>query len=183
MDKFYEVSLCGQCFKLPVMKISDKEGIAVFDMLSSRKMAKCATESICKLAEMYKGKVDVVLSAESKGIILADRVAGMLDCDMVILRKEKKLYYKSVISAGVDTYTNKRHELFLDASRVSGLVGKRVLVVDDVVSTGSSLSAMETIMDSIGAKVEGKLFVFAEGNAYLRSDVKFVGVLPILKEE
>ena len=152
-------------------------------MLSSRKMAKCASESVCQLAEEYRGKVDIVLSAESKGIILADRVADKLNCDMVILRKEKKLYYKSVISAGVDTYTNKKHELYLDASRVGSLAGKRVLIVDDVVSTGSSLSAMKTIMESIGAKVEGKLFVFAEGNAYLRSDVKFVGVLPILKEE
>ena len=126
-------------------------------------------------------KVDVVLSAETKGITLAYQVAEHIGCEMVILRKEQKIYYKDVTRAQVDTYTTKgSHYLYLENGQIPKLAGKNVLIVDDVVSTGSSLSAIEEIVNKVDGNIYGKAFVFAEGDAAKRDDVIFVDALPLL---
>ena len=100
---------------------------------------------------------------------------------MVILRKEQKIYYKDVTKAPVDTYTTKNpHYLYLENSQIPKLRGKNVLIVDDVVSTGSSLRAIESIIEEVGGNIYAKAFVFAEGDAAKRDDVIFVDALPLL---
>lgn len=180
----HKVLLNGKEYGLPIVEIKPGLKIALFDMLSSKALS---DDSCIALYDKMKkdgydlSAVDTVISAESKGIILAYKIADMIGCDMVILRKEQKIYHPEVTKAAVDTYTTKnQHFLHLDNNQIPKLKGKNVLIVDDVVSTGSSLLAIEGILEKVGAKVVGKAFVFAEGEAANRSDVVYVNPLPLL---
>lgn len=179
----YKTTLNGREYGLPIVEIKPGLSIAVFDMLSSRELAKDASKALIdKLKEegIDLSKVDTVLSAETKGVILAYNMAESIGCDMVILRKEHKIYHKEVTRGAVSTYTTKNdHFLYLDNNRISQLKGKNVLIVDDVVSTGSSLDAMENILGQVGANIYAKAFVFAEGDAAKRDDVIYVNPLPL----
>ncbi len=180
----YKVTLNGKEYGLPIVEIKEGLSIAVLDMLSSKDLSHDASAAVfTKLTEsgLDLSKIDVVLSAETKGITLAYQLAELLGCDMVILRKEQKIYHKEVTKGAVDTYTTKNpHYLYLDNNQIPKLRGKNVLIVDDVVSTGSSLSAIESIMNEVGANIFAKAFVFAEGDAAKRDDIIFVDSLPLL---
>lgn len=182
--EFYKVTLNGKEYGLPIVEIKPGLSIAVLDMLSSKALSHDASYAVIekiKESGLDLSKVDVVLSAETKGITLAYQVAEYIDCEMVILRKEQKLYYKDVTKAPVDTYTTKNpHYLYLENGQIPKLCGKNVLIVDDVVSTGSSLRAIESIVTEVGGNIYGKAFVFAEGDAAKRDDVIFVDALPLL---
>lgn len=180
----YKVTLNGKEYGLPIVEISDGLNIAVFDMLSSAELAKDASKALYDLLQKSNidlSKVDVVLSAETKGVILAYQISKYLDKEMVILRKEHKVYHPLVTKGAVNTYTTKnQHFLYLDNNQIPKLKDKNVLIVDDVVSTGSSLEAIESILNSVGANIYGKAFVFAEGDAAKRDDLIFVNPLPLL---
>lgn len=171
-------------YQLPLFNINDQKRIAVFDMLSSCEMASDAVFALLyKIKAANLGKIDVVLSAETKGIILADRLANLLDAKMVILRKENKMYFENVIQGSVRTYTSKgENHLYLNGDQAKMIKDKNVLIVDDVVSTGSSLITMEDILAQAGGNVVGKAFVFAEGDSYKRDDIIYVDKLPIFEE-
>ncbi len=180
----HKVILNGKEYGLPIVEIKPGLSIAVFDMLSSSNLAKDASIELfetLKKSNIDLSKVDAVLSAETKGVILAYQIAEYLGVEMSILRKEQKIYHPNVTKAMVDTYTTKNpHYLHLDNGQISKLKGKNVLIVDDVVSTGSSLTAIENILNQVGANVYGKAFVFAEGDAAIRDDIVFVHPLPLL---
>ena len=179
----YKTTLNGREYGLPIVEIKPGLSIALFDMLSSRELAADASKALLnkmKESGIDFEKVDTVLSAETKGVILAYNIAQSIGCDMVILRKEHKIYHKEVTKGAVNTYTTKNeHFLYLDNNQISKLKGKNVLVVDDVVSTGSSLDAMESILGQVGANIYAKAFVFAEGDAADRDDVVYVHPLPL----
>ncbi len=180
----YKVELNGKEYGLPIVEISEGLKIAVFDMLSSAELSNDASKALydlLKKSDIDLSKVDTVLSAETKGVILAYQIANYLGKEMVILRKEHKVYHPLVTKGAVNTYTTKnKHFLYLDNNQISKLKGKNVLIVDDVVSTGSSLAAIETILTSVGANIFGKAFVFAEGDAAKREDIVYVNALPLL---
>ncbi len=180
----YKVKLNGKEYGLPIVEIKPGLKIAVFDMLSSHALSKDACAALLnkmKEAGLDLSKVDTVLSAETKGVILAYQIADSINSDMVILRKEQKIYHPDVTKGAVNTYTTKdEHFLYLDNKQIPKLKGKNVLIVDDVVSTGSSLEAMEGILNEVGANIAGKAFVFAEGDAAKRDDVVYVLPLPLL---
>ena len=180
----YKVTLNGKEYGLPIVEIKEGLSIAVLDMLSSKDLSEDASAAVYqKLKEsgLDLSQIDTVLSAETKGITLAYQIAEYLDCDMVILRKEQKIYHKDVTRGAVNTYTTKnQHYLYLDNNQKPKLTGKNVLIVDDVVSTGSSLAAIEEILKAVGANIFAKAFVFAEGDAAKRDDVIFVDSLPLL---
>ena len=180
----FKTILNGKEYGLPIVEIKEGLSIAVFDMLSSKKLSDDACIALyekLKESNIDLTKVDVVLSAETKGVILAYRIAEYIGCEMTILRKEQKIYHKTVTKGAVNTYTTKdEHYLYLDNNQIPKLKGKNVLIVDDVVSTGSSLSAIESILNQVGANIYAKAFVFAEGEAAERDDIIFVNPLPLL---
>lgn len=180
----YKVTLNGKEYGLPIVEIKEGLSIAVLDMLSSIDLSRDASAAVYKKLQesgLDLSKIDTVLSAETKGITLAYQMAEYLDCDMVILRKEQKIYHKNVTKGAVNTYTTKnQHYLYLDNNQIPKLKDKNVLIVDDVVSTGSSLAAIEQILNQVGANIYAKAFVFAEGDAAKRDDVIFVDALPLL---
>ena len=180
----FKTTLNGREYGLPIVEIKPGLSIAVFDMLSSKALSDDACIALydkIKDADIDLAKVDVVLSAETKGVILAYKIAEYLDCEITILRKEQKIYHKNVTKGAVNTYTTKdEHYLYLDNNQIPKLKGKNVLIVDDVVSTGSSLAAIESILNQVGANIYAKAFVFAEGEAAERDDIIFVNPLPLL---
>jgi len=180
----YMVNLNGNQYGLPIIEIKEGLSIAVFDMLSSEAMSNDACTALYnKVMEsgIDTNSIDAVISAETKGVILAYWFANKLDTNMVILRKEQKIYHKEVTKGAVNTYTTKNeHFLHLDNNQIPKLKGKNVLIVDDVVSTGSSLVAIESILSQVGANIVGKAFVFAEGDASKRDDIVYVEALPLL---
>ncbi len=184
--EYYKVHLNGKEYGLPIVEIKPGLKIAVFDMLSSAAISRDAVEALYqvmkeKMDPEVLESVDTVLSAESKGVILANQIAEHLGAEMTILRKEEKIYYPGSIKGSSTTYTTKgEHYLYLEPGQIPKLEGKKVLIVDDVVSTGSSLLMMEDILKRVGANIVGKAFVFAEGDAADRDDVVYVEALPLL---
>lgn len=176
MDKFYTLKVAGLERQLPICPINDKLYIAGFVMFSDVELTVAtATELIKKVPEH-----DVIVTAESKGIPLAYEMARQLNEKYVVARKMNKLYMQDPIHVDVKSITTEKVQtLFLDSVEADYLKGKRVLIVDDVISTGESLHALESLVNSAGGNIVGKAAVLAEGDAADREDIVFLEKLPL----
>lgn len=125
---------------------------------------------------------EVILTAESKGLQLAHCVARLLNHDFyAVARKSKKLYMQDGIEVTVQSITTKNIQtLYLSAHDVKLLKGKKVAIIDDVVSTGGSLLGMEELVKKAGGEVMVKAFVLAEGEAADRDDIRYLATIPLL---
>ena len=122
----------------------------------------------------------MVVSAEAKGIPLCYEMARQGCREYVIARKSVKVYMRNCVEVTVNSITTANEQkLYLGDNDVAFLQGKRVLIVDDVVSTGESLAALEALMDKINANVVGKACVLAEGDAKNRDDIIYLEPLPL----
>ena len=122
-----------------------------------------------------------MVTAESKGIPLAHEMARQSGKNTYILaRKAPKLYMKNVIKTEVKSITTaKVQTLYIDQSDVDKMRGKRVLIVDDVISTGESLHALEALVEQSGGEIVGRMAILAEGDAIDRPDITYVQKLPL----
>jgi adenine phosphoribosyltransferase len=124
---------------------------------------------------------DVIMTAESKGIPLAYEMARQSGKPYVVARKSRKLYMQDVISVNVKSITTEAEQtLMLDGGKAELLRGKKVLLVDDVISTGESLRALEELTEAAGGSVAAEAAVLAEGDAKDRSDIVYLEPLPLL---
>lgn len=185
MDEKYEVEFNGHKYYFDLMKIGDNVAIAVFDALSNIKMATDACKDMIKVLDsngMSKENFDTIITAESKSVTMAAYLADYYDKDLVILRKKKRNFFKEVIEETVETFTTRgTSTLYLDVTHsIEYLKNRRVLIFDDVLSTGSSLKAIENIMKKVDANVVGKCFIFSEGMDERPKDVYYVHKLPII---
>ena len=126
---------------------------------------------------------DVVVSAEAKGIPLCYEMARQGCREYVIARKSVKVYMRNCVDVAVNSITTAEvQRLYLGDTDAQFLKGKRVLIVDDVISTGESLAALEQLMNKIGVDVVGKACVLAEGDAKNRDDIIFLEELPVFEK-
>ena len=178
MNETYTVDICGRKEDLPVLQLENGPKIAFFNLHGNVALTEYCGE---KLAERLRGKADVLITAESKGLQLTHCVARNLQQPFyAVARKSKKLYMQDGISVAVNSITTKGEQrLYLSAHDVALLAGKRVAVVDDVISTGESLAAIEELLHSIGGQVVGKACVLAEGDAKDRQDIIYLEPLPL----
>lgn len=176
MDKFYTLKVAGLTRELPICPINDKLDIAAFIMFSDIELTiKCATELIKKIPEC-----DVIVTAESKGIPLAYEMARQLGIKYIVARKSVKAYMSNPISTKVNSITTAGAQtLYLDRGEANYLAGKRVVIVDDVISTGESLTAVESLLNEAKANIIAKSAVLAEGDAADRTDIIFLEKLPL----
>ena len=126
---------------------------------------------------------DVIITAESKGLQLAHVVSREKGMPFyAVARKSKKLYMQDGISIsyGSSITTGAKQELHLSKHDMDLLKGKKVAIVDDVVSTGESLKGLEEIVKKAGGIINQKLFVLAEGDAKDRKDIEFLASIPIM---
>ena len=124
---------------------------------------------------------DYMITAEAKGIPLIHEMARQSgQTEYFIARKVPKLYMTGVFEATVHSITTaKEQHLYLDAAEAEKIRGKRILIVDDVISTGESLHAVETLVEKAGGNIVGRMAVLAEGDAAKRDDIRFLKKLPL----
>lgn len=176
MDNYYEMKIAGLTRRLPICPLNDSLDIAGFVMFSDVEITVAsATELIKKIPEC-----DVIVTAESKGIPLAYEMARQLGIRYVVARKSKKLYMKDPIEVEVQSITTKgKQTLILDSNEVELIKEKRVVIVDDVISTGESLIAIEKLVEHAKGNIIGKCCVLAEGDAAERKDIIYLEQLPL----
>ncbi len=177
MKEFYEMEIAGLKRKLPLCKINDELYIAAFIMFGDVEMTiECARELLKKAPEF-----DIMITAESKGIPLLyemSRQAGIND--YIVARKGPKLYMKNVTFTHVNSITTDHQQvLCVGQDEIDKIKGKRVLIVDDVISTGESLKALEVLVEKVGGNIVGKMAVLAEGEAIEREDITVLAPLPL----
>lgn len=178
---FHEMTIAGCTRQLPLCPISDTLMIAGFVILGDAELTvACAKELITKAP-----KHDVIVTAESKGIPLAHEMARQLgQRKHIIARKKAKLYMRDVFTTQVHSITTDGVQtLCLDGADASYMQGKRVLVVDDVISTGESLRAIEELVQQAGGNVVGRMAILAEGEAAQRDDLIYLEKLPLFNSD
>ena len=177
-QEFYTVDICGRKEQLPVLPLPSGERIAFFNLHGNVDLTEyCAKE----LAKRLKD-VDVLLTAESKGLQLTHCVARELGHKYyAVARKSKKLYMQDGIETSVKSITTAAVQYFyLSAQDVELLKGKRVAIVDDVISTGGSMHGLSALAEMSRAHIAYKAAVLAEGDAAKRTDITFLGAIPLL---
>ena len=178
MDKFYTLKIAGLERKLPICQVNEHLDIAAFVMFSDVELTVAAAgELIKKIPEC-----DVIVTAESKGIPLAHEMARQIGGGMkyIVARKMAKLYMKNPVSVDVKSITTAvEQKLWLSGDEAEYLKGKRVLIADDVISTGESLTAVEKLVNYAGGNIVGRAAVLAEGDAADREDIIYLEKLPL----
>ena len=178
---FYEMNIAGIDHKLPLCKVTDDLYIGAFVLFGNAKLTEACARELLKVAPEY----DYVITAEAKGIPLAHEMARQNgDETYFIARKYPKLYMSGVFEVEVKSITtDKVQKLYLDTVEADMMKGKRILIVDDVISTGESLKALETLVGEAGGNIVGKLAILAEGDASKRDDIIFLDRLPLFNAD
>ncbi len=179
MDKFYTININGREEKLPLLKLPSGVHIAFFNLHGNPSLTEFCGKELSKLAS----DCEVLLTAESKGLQLTHVVARELNMPFyAVARKSKKLYMQDGISVeyGVSITTGKAQEFHLSAHDAELIKGKKVGIIDDVISTGESVKGLEDLVKKAGGIVYKKLFVLAEGDAKDRRDIFYLAEIPLL---
>lgn len=174
--KTYTLHVAGLTRELPIIKLSYDLSIASFVILGD-------TEIVRKTAPMIAKKlpeVDFVVTAEAKGIPLAYEISKILNLnEYIVARKSIKAYMEEPIEVEVNSITTTNSQkLYLNNQDANKIKGKRVALIDDVISTGQSLKALERLVEKAGANVVAKAAILAEGDAKDRKDIIFLEALP-----
>lgn len=179
MSDFYTLKVAGLTRELPICPVNEHLDIAGFVMFTDVELTvACATELVKKVPEH-----DVILTAEAKGIPLAYEMARQMNERYVVARKGLKLYMKDPIKVDVKSITTMHMQtLYIDKFDRDLLEGKRVLIVDDVISTGESLAALAELAKQAGGHIAGIATVLAEGDAAKRDDIIFLEELPLFEK-
>lgn len=172
----YKMTIAGVERELEMYPVNDKVSIAAFILFGDVEITEKAAEALLKKCPEH----DVVVSAEAKGIPLCYEMARQGCREYVIARKSVKVYMRNCTQVTLNSITTANEQkLYLGEDDVEFLRGKRVLIVDDVISTGESLLALEHLMHSCGANIVGKACVLAEGDAKDRDDIIYLEPLPL----
>lgn len=177
----YEMKIAGLCRALPLCPISDELKIGAFVIFGDPELTTACAQELLSRAPEY----DYLISAEAKGIPLVHEMARLAGNQRYFLaRKAPKLYMSGVFEVNVHSITTeKEQKLYLDKADAALMRGKRILIVDDVISTGESLYAIETLVNQAGGEIVGKMTVLAEGDAQHREDIIYLEKLPIFNND
>ena len=177
MATHYHMTIAGCERDLPICPLNDKLSIGAFVIFGDCELTQaCATE-LLKRAPAF----DYLITAESKGIPLAYEMARQCGASKWLLaRKGAKLYMRDVFSVEVRSITTDHvQKLYLDGEDAALMRGKRILIVDDVISTGESLAALEKLVTEAGGEICGRMAILAEGDAQQREDIIYLEKLPL----
>ena len=174
---YYKMKIAGLDRALPLCPINDELMIGAFVIFGDPELTTACARELLERAPEY----DYMISAEAKGIPLVHEMARLAGNQKYFLaRKSPKLYMTGVFEAELHSITTaKDQKLYLDTADAELMKGKRILIVDDVISTGESLSAIEHLVKKAGGNVVGKMTVLAEGNAQDREDLIYLEKLPL----
>ena len=175
--KSYQMTIAGVERHLPICPVNDKLSIAAFVIFGDPELTTAAAEALLAKAPEY----DYIITAEAKGIPLAHEMARLAGNQKYFLaRKTPKLYMSGVLEVNVRSITTEKVQtLYLDAADAALMRGKRILLVDDVISTGESLYALEQLVKEAGGVICGRMAILAEGDAQEREDLVYLEKLPL----
>ena len=178
---FYTMKFGNIEHKLPICPLNENLSIAGFIILGNAALSEeCARQLLEKAPEF-----DYIFTAEAKGIPLAHEMARQSGAKKYFLaRKAPKLYMSGVFEVSVKSITTaKEQTLYLDTADAALMKGKRILLVDDVISTGESLHALEELVKKAGGEIVGRMAVLAEGDAQNRADLIYLEKLPVFNPD
>ena len=177
----YTIHVAGLTRNLPLCQVNQELYIAAFVIFGDVELTIACARDLLKIAPEH----DVIITAESKGIPLVYEMARQnRETRYLIARKAPKLYMRTVFSTEVTSITTgNRQILFIDQNDVDFMRGKKVLIVDDVISTGESLKAVEKLVAEAGGTVVGKMAILAEGPAKDRDDILYLQTLPLFNAD
>ena len=179
MDKVLKLNIKGYNAELPIMPLPSGINIAFFNLHGNSEM----TEHCGKELAKFLTDCEVLITAESKGLQLTHVCARELNQHYyAVARKSKKLYMQDGIEVNIESSitTGKEQNLYLSKHDVDLIKGKKVGIVDDVISTGASLIGLEALVEKAGGIIYKKAFVLAEGDAADRDDIIYLEKIPLL---
>ena len=178
---FHRMTIAGVTRDLPLCKVNDDLYIGAFVIFGDVELTIASARELLKLAPEH----DILITAESKGIPLVYEMARQHgENRYLIARKAAKLYMRNVFSTDVTSITTaNRQMLCIDGDDAEYMKGKRVLIVDDVISTGGSLIAVQKLVEQAGGIVVGKMAILAEGAAQKRDDIIYLEKLPLFNAD
>ena len=178
----YTMNIAGLDRQLPLCKVAEDFYIGAFVMFGDQEITvACAKELLARAPKDY----DYLLTAEAKSIPLIHEMARQSNAPTYfVARKDMKVYLEDPLSVTVRSITTQHEQkLYLSGSEAKKLQGKRVLLVDDVISTGESMRALEELAKQAGATVAGRMAVLAEGEAQTRDDIVYLEKLPVFHKD
>ena len=173
----YPMTIAGVRRELPLCPLNDKLMIGAFVIIGDAELTEASAKALLAKAPAY----DYMITAEAKGIPLIHEMARQSGAAKYFCaRKAPKLYMQDVQKIDVRSITTDAQQfLYLDGVDAELMKGKRILVVDDVISTGESLRALETLVERVGGIVAGRMAILAEGDATERDDIIYLEKLPL----
>ncbi len=173
----YRINVAGVERDLPLCPISDKLNIGAFILFGDVELTEKCAEALYEKAPEH----DVMITAESKGIPLIHAMCRISGKNRYVLaRKSVKLYMRDVVKCETQSITTAAAQtLYINGDDAEFMRGKRVLIVDDVISTGGSLASLENLVLQSGGEIVGKMAILAEGDAIDRKDITYLAPLPL----
>lgn len=179
MDKYYRVDIAGLERDLLRCPLNDKLDIAAFILFGDVEVTVHSAEKLLERLPEF----DYIVTPEAKSIPLAYEMARQSGKKYFVARKKAKLYMKEAVSVNVRSITTDAEQtLIMDSAEGEQIKGKRVVIIDDVISTGESLRAVEELCAKFDADIVAKACVLAEGDAAERDDIVFLGVIPLIEK-
>ncbi len=174
--KTYDIKIAGLERKLPICAVNDKLDIAAFVIFGDVEITVKSAEELLKKCPEF----DFIVTPEAKGIPLAYEMSKQSGKPYFICRKGAKLYMKDPVSVHVRSITTDAVQtVYLDSLEGEQMRGKRVLILDDVISTGESLKAVVALLDKFDANIVGQAAILAEGDAADRADIIYLEKIPL----
>ena len=179
--KSYKMNIAGLDRYLPICPVNEHISIGAFVIFGDPELTTAAAEALLKKAPEY----DYLITAEAKGIPLVHEMARLAGNQKYFLaRKGPKLYMTGVLEVTVHSITTEKvQKLYLDKADADLMRGKRILIVDDVISTGESLYALEHLVKDAGGIICGRMAILAEGDATKREDLIYLEKLPLFNKD
>lgn len=177
MQQYYHMNIAGCERDLPLCPLNEKLKIGAFVIFGDPELTTACAKALLDRAPEY----DYLISAEAKGIPLVHEMARLAGNQKYFLaRKAPKLYMTGVLDVKVNSITTaKEQHLYLDTADAEIMKGKKILIVDDVISTGESLRAIEQLVNAAGGVICGRMAILAEGDAQVRDDLIYLNPLPL----
>ena len=179
----YPIHVAGLDRELPICKVSDDLYIGAFICFGDAELTEACARELLRLVPA--GSYDYLFTAEAKSIPLIHEMARQSGArEYFVARKGLKVYMPHPLHVTVRSITTQHdQDLYLSGEEADKIRGKRVLIVDDVISTGESLRAMEELVEKAGGTVAGRMAVLAEGDAQNRKDIVYLGKLPVFNPD
>lgn len=178
---YHTMTIAGLQRDLPICRVSDELYIGAFVIFGDVELTCACAKALLDRAPEY----DYMITAEAKGIPLIHEMARQSGQNKYFLaRKGPKLYMRDILDVAVHSITTaKEQHLYLDGADAALMKGKKILVVDDVISTGESLTAIEKLVEAAGGIVAGRMAILAEGDAQARDDIIYLEKLPVFNAD